>query len=149
MRPVQSYVVLLRLELSLGTSQSRGRFYLLSNSPWISPSWTRLEPVLELSSSTIPFSKETHRSLFCCTKNCQILQVLDAALLSHTDAPYSHFGRRNILLILIHPLPITDFPRICHWTSSIPFIIAVTSLWTSYCSFYNEQARANNALTEK
>lgn len=70
--------------------------------------------MLELLSSTIPFGKETLRSHFCCTKNYQILYVLDAALLSHTDAPYSHFGRHNLLLILIHPVPNTDFTGICH-----------------------------------
>lgn len=128
MRPRQAYMVLVRLGFNLGTSQSRGRFYLHSHSQWIPPSCACLEPVLGLSSSAISSSKETHKSLFCCTKNCQILHVLDTALLSHTDAPYSDFGRWNLLLILIHPLPSTDFTGICHWTSSIPFIIAVTSL---------------------
>lgn len=107
MRPGQAYMVLLSLALSLGTSQSRGGLYLHSNSQWIFPSWACPEPVLALSSSTIPFDKETHRSRFCCTKNCQILHVLDAALLSHPDA-------------LVHPiLTLQDLPY-C-WFLFIPF----------------------------
>lgn len=121
MGPGQAYMVLLRLELRLGTSQSRGRFYLLSNSQWISPSWTCLEPALELSSSTISFSKETHRSFFLLYKELPnslmfLMQLFLATLmhltLSLEDITYCWF--------LFIPFPLLIFQECV--TEPVPFL---------------------------
>lgn len=74
------------------------------------------------------------------------LMQLFLATLMHLVLTSEYITHHGLLFTLP---PIIDFIDIYHWTSLIPFIIAVASLWTPYSSFYDEKPRANNALIKK